>query len=114
MIKNFEKYLSDFYTILAIAIILDPQHKMTFIEFAYNKAYGQNLEDLKHVQDKLFSVFGEYNLITPSSSTTSVLTQMRDVGSSAKRNDNSQSTLNQRTIEMFKEFDDFDSMDCSA
>ena len=73
MIKKFEKYLSDFCTILAIAVILDPQHKMTFIEFAYNKSYGQNSEDLKHVRDKLFSVFGEYNLIIPSSSTTSVL-----------------------------------------
>ncbi|KAL9432915.1 hypothetical protein AB3S75_027850 [Citrus x aurantiifolia] len=87
---------------------------MAFIEFAYSKAYGQNSEELKHVRDKLFSIFGEYNLITPSSSTTSVLTQMSDVGSSAGHNDNSQSTLNQRTMDMFKEFDDFDNMDCSA
>ncbi|KAL9426901.1 hypothetical protein AB3S75_033641 [Citrus x aurantiifolia] len=114
MIEKFEKYWSDFCTILAIAVILDPRYKMTFIEFAYSKAYGQNSEELKHVRDKLFSIFGEYNLITPSSSTTSVLTQMSDVGSSAGRNDNSQSTLNQRTMDMFKEFDDFDNMDCSA
>ena len=53
-------------------------------------------------RDKLFSIFGEYNLITPSSFTTFVLTQMSDVGSSAGRNDNSQSTLNQRTMDMFK------------
>ncbi|KAK9208688.1 hypothetical protein WN944_001048 [Citrus x changshan-huyou] len=89
MIEKFEKYWSDFCTILAIA-------------------------ELKHVRDKLFLVFGEYNLITPSSSSTSVLTQMSDVSSSAGRNDNGQSTLNQRAMDMFKEFDDFDSMDCSA
>ncbi|KAL9460451.1 hypothetical protein AB3S75_003622 [Citrus x aurantiifolia] len=114
MIKNFEKYWSDFCTILAIAVILDPRYKMTFIEFAYSKFYGQNSEELKHVRDKLFSIFGEYNLITSSSSTTSVLTQMSDVGSSAGRNDNRQSTLNQMTMDMFKEFDGFDNMDCSA
>ncbi|KAK9195172.1 hypothetical protein WN943_003291 [Citrus x changshan-huyou] len=96
MIEKFEKYWSDFCTILAIAIILDPRYKMAFIEFAYSKVYGQNSEELKHVRDKLFSIFGEYNLITPSSSTTSVLTQMSDVGSSAGQ------------------FDDFDNMDCSA
>ncbi|KAH9768374.1 putative AC transposase [Citrus sinensis] len=114
MIEKFEKYWSDFCTILAIAVILDPRYKMAFIEFAYSKVYGQNSEELKHVRDKLFSIFDEYNLITPSSSTTSILTQMSDVGSSAGRNDNSQSTLNQRTMDMFKEFDDFDNMDCSA
>ena len=75
---------------------------MSFIEFTYNKAYGQNSEELKHVRDKLFLVFGEYNLITPSSSSTSVLTQMSDVGSSAGRNDNSQSTLNQRVMDIYK------------
>ncbi|KAH9768720.1 putative AC transposase [Citrus sinensis] len=109
MIEKFEKYWYDFCTILAIAVILDPRYKMAFIEFAYNKAYGQNSEELKHVRDKLFSIFGEYNLITPSSSTTSVLTQMSDVGSSAGRNDNSQSTQDHGY-----EFDDFDNMDCSA
>ncbi|KAH9722750.1 putative AC transposase [Citrus sinensis] len=114
MIEKFEKYWYDFCTILAITVILDPRYKMAFIEFAYSKVYGQNSEELKHVRDKLFSIFGEYNLITPSSSTTSVLTQMSDVGSSAGRNDDSQSTLNQRTMDMFKEFDDFDNMDCSA
>ncbi|KAL9460420.1 hypothetical protein AB3S75_003598 [Citrus x aurantiifolia] len=114
LIEKLEKYWSDFCTILAIAVILDRRYKMAFIEFAYSKAYGQNSEELKHVRDKLFSIFGEYNLITPSSSTTYVLTQMSDVGSSAGRNDNSQSTLNQRTMDMFKEFDDFDNMDCSA
>ncbi|KAL9409115.1 hypothetical protein AB3S75_047492 [Citrus x aurantiifolia] len=110
MIEEFEKYWSDFCTILAIAVILDPRYKMAFIEFACSKAYGQNSKELKHVQDKLFSIFGEYNLIAPSSSTTSVLTQMSDVGSSTGRNDNSQSTLNQRTMDMFKEFDDFDNI----
>ncbi|KAH9712218.1 BED-type domain-containing protein [Citrus sinensis] len=114
MIEKFEKYWYDFCTILAIAVILDSRYKMAFIEFAYSKVYGQNSEELKHVRDKLFSIFGEYNLITPSSSTTSILTQMSDVGSSAGRNDNSQSTLNQRTMDMFKEFDDFDNMDCNA
>ncbi|XP_015383092.1 zinc finger BED domain-containing protein RICESLEEPER 2-like [Citrus sinensis] len=114
MIEKFEKYWYDFCTILEIAVILDPRYKMAFIEFAYNKAYGQNSEELKHVRDKLFLVFGKYNLITPSSSSTSVLTQMSDVSSSAGRNDNGQSTLNQRAMDMLKEFDDFDSMDCSA
>ena len=75
---------------------------MAFIEFAYNKAYCQNLEELKHVRDKLFLIFGEYNLITPSSSSTSVLTQMSDVSSSAGRNDNGHSTLNQRAMDIFK------------
>ena len=54
MIEKFEKYWSDFCTILAIEVILDPRYKMLFIEFAYNKAYGQNSKELKHVRDKLF------------------------------------------------------------
>ncbi|KAK9187258.1 hypothetical protein WN944_018650 [Citrus x changshan-huyou] len=49
MIEKFEKYWYDFCTILAIAVILDPRYKIAFIEFAYNKAYGQNSEELKHV-----------------------------------------------------------------
>ncbi|KAK9222871.1 hypothetical protein WN944_011311 [Citrus x changshan-huyou] len=49
MIEKFEKYWSDFCTILAIAVILDPRYKMAFIEFAYSKAYGPNSKELKHV-----------------------------------------------------------------
>ena len=97
MITKFQKYWFDFCTILAIACILDPRYKMSFIEFAYKKAYGEDSQELKNVQNKLFSLFDEYRLAKPSSS-SSTLTQENHVGKSSGRKENA---LNQ-SLDIFK------------
>lgn len=63
MIGKFEKCWSEFSDILAIAIILDPRYKLTFIEWCYRKLYeGHYAFKLKKkkIRDRLFSLFANY------------------------------------------------------
>ncbi|KAI0526836.1 hypothetical protein KFK09_002428 [Dendrobium nobile] len=61
MIAKFEKYWSEFSVILAIAVILDPRYKFTFVEWCYRRLYvGDYVLELKKVKDKLFSLFSNY------------------------------------------------------
>ncbi|XP_061373411.1 zinc finger BED domain-containing protein RICESLEEPER 2-like [Gastrolobium bilobum] len=76
LFTKFEKYWHDFSLILAIAVILDPRYKLSFVESCYNKLYGADgKNELTKVKNKLNSLFCEYaidgirNYSTSSSST---------------------------------------------
>ncbi|KAK2658906.1 hypothetical protein Ddye_005439 [Dipteronia dyeriana] len=60
MYTKFYKYWSDFSTILAIAIILNPRYKMEFMMFVYERLYGAESKQLEEVKGKLFALFNEY------------------------------------------------------
>ncbi|KAK2646274.1 hypothetical protein Ddye_021469 [Dipteronia dyeriana] len=60
MYTKFHKYWSDFSTILAIAIILDPRYKMEFVMFVYERLYDAESKQLEEVKGKLFALFNEY------------------------------------------------------
>ncbi|KAK2645950.1 hypothetical protein Ddye_021145 [Dipteronia dyeriana] len=60
MYTKFNKYWSDFSTILAITIILDPRYKMEFVMFVYERLYGVKSKQLEEVKGKLFVLFNEY------------------------------------------------------
>ncbi|KAK2646611.1 hypothetical protein Ddye_021806 [Dipteronia dyeriana] len=60
MYTKFNKYWSDFSTILAIAIILDPRYKMEFVMFVYERLYGAESKQFEEVKRKLFALFNEY------------------------------------------------------
>ena len=57
MNMKFEKYLSEYSLILAIAIILDPRYKLHFVEWAYTKLHGKDSEELNCFRDTLTSLF---------------------------------------------------------
>ncbi|XP_059454974.1 zinc finger BED domain-containing protein RICESLEEPER 1-like [Corylus avellana] len=70
-----EEY-SQFSSVLAIAVILDPRYKLDIVRFCYTKIYGmEGSTQVKHVRDKLSYLFMEYSSspTTSSSSTTSAL-----------------------------------------
>ena len=66
MYKKYYKYWGEFSVILAIALILGPRYKMTFVEFAYKKVYGIDSLELEIVRNKLISLFNEYTLASMS------------------------------------------------
>ncbi|KAL6194562.1 hypothetical protein ACLB2K_035644 [Fragaria x ananassa] len=57
---KFKKYLSDYCTILGIAVVLDPRFKMEFVEWAYDILYGRDSSQLKDFSDTLSSLYGAY------------------------------------------------------
>ncbi|XP_028549690.1 zinc finger BED domain-containing protein RICESLEEPER 2-like [Dendrobium catenatum] len=64
MLVKFEKYWFDFCDILAIAVILDPRYKFTFVEWCYKKLYGGDyISETKKVRDKLFALFSNYEKV---------------------------------------------------
>ena len=69
ILVKFEKYWIEFSVVLAIAVVLDPRYKLSFIDWCYQKLYGyaSSLQYLK-VCEKLFALFGEYvgNVFAPS------------------------------------------------
>ncbi|KAL5564800.1 hypothetical protein UlMin_027964 [Ulmus minor] len=99
MWPKFQKYWSDFSIILAIACILDPRYKMTFVEFCYKKAHGEDCLEILVLRSKLQVLFDEYNKPEPSQS-TSLLT-------SKKGNESSTQPTEDMDVELdlFKEFD---------
>ncbi|KAK2663317.1 hypothetical protein Ddye_001891 [Dipteronia dyeriana] len=60
MYNKFNKYWTDFSTILAIVIVLDPRYKMEFVEFVYDRLYGEESEKLVVLKTKLHALFNEY------------------------------------------------------
>ena len=71
MLDKCEKYLLQYNSVLAIAVILDPCYKLDIVRFCYTKIYGMECSTLvKHVRDKLSYLFMEYSGSTTSSSNT--------------------------------------------
>ncbi|XP_024030981.1 zinc finger BED domain-containing protein RICESLEEPER 2-like [Morus notabilis] len=62
MWPKFQKYWSQFSSILGIALVFDPRYKMQFIDLCYNKAFRHNSEELFSLREKLESLFDEYAL----------------------------------------------------
>ncbi|KAK2663323.1 hypothetical protein Ddye_001897 [Dipteronia dyeriana] len=58
--NKFNKYWVDFPTILAIAIVLNPRYKMEFVEFVYDRLYGEESNQLVVLKTKLHALFNEY------------------------------------------------------
>ncbi|KAK2633930.1 hypothetical protein Ddye_028722 [Dipteronia dyeriana] len=70
MFTKFYKYWVDSCTILAIAVILDPRYKMKFVEFAFEKVYGDGSVQLELVRNTLYSLFSEYMTNSTGTSTS--------------------------------------------
>ncbi|KAI0504116.1 hypothetical protein KFK09_015063 [Dendrobium nobile] len=63
MIVKFEKYWYEFSDILAVAVILDPRYKMTFVEWCYQRLYDSNYKsELRKLRLKLISLSANYSL----------------------------------------------------
>jgi len=61
LFAKFEKYWSEFSTIMAIATILDPRYKYQFAEWAYKRVYGDGYSiELSLLKNKLFALYDEY------------------------------------------------------
>ena len=73
MFTKFDKYWTEFSTIMEITGILDPCYKFQFADWAYKKIYvGIHDAQLGLLKDKLFALFDEYvkasNLASTSAS----------------------------------------------
>jgi len=76
MFAKFEKYWSEFSTIMAIATVLDPRYKYQFAEWAYKRVYGDGYSiELSLLKNKLFALYDEYTKsfkgLSPSSNPSS-------------------------------------------
>ncbi|KAG5036599.1 hypothetical protein JHK86_017439 [Glycine max] len=61
--KNFDQYWRESCLILAIAVAMDPRHKMKLVEFTFAKIFGENAEEwIKIVEDGLRELFIEYSM----------------------------------------------------
>lgn len=60
MYSKFEKYRVEPSTILTIAVILDPRHKIQFVDFCYSKLYDPGSVEAIRVREKLNSMFSLY------------------------------------------------------
>jgi hypothetical protein len=69
MISKFEKYLSEFSLVLAIAVVLDPRYKLRLVKYYYTKIYGADSQEYENVTKTLTKLFMEYSAPTTSSST---------------------------------------------
>ncbi|KAK1568528.1 hypothetical protein Q3G72_025505 [Acer saccharum] len=87
MYSKYDKYWGDFSVILAIALVLDPRYKMTFVEFAYKKVYGSESVELDNVRNKLFSLFNEY-MMHSTRSTRRVTSNSLPSGSGSHESEN--------------------------
>ncbi|KAI9156677.1 hypothetical protein LWI28_010450 [Acer negundo] len=70
MYTKFYKYWADSCIILAIAVILDPRYKMKFVEFAFEKVYGDGSVQLELVRNTLYSLFSDYMTNSTETSTS--------------------------------------------
>ncbi|KAJ1410089.1 Zinc finger, BED-type [Sesbania bispinosa] len=60
--KNFDQYWRESCLILAIAVAMDPRHKMKLVESTFSKIFGENAEAwIRIVEDSLRELFIEYN-----------------------------------------------------
>nr|XP_025676722.1 zinc finger BED domain-containing protein DAYSLEEPER isoform X1 [Arachis hypogaea]XP_025676723.1 zinc finger BED domain-containing protein DAYSLEEPER isoform X1 [Arachis hypogaea] len=61
--EKFDRYWRESCPILAMAIALDPRHKMKLVEFTFSKILGENAEPwIRTVDDALREMFIEYNI----------------------------------------------------
>ena len=61
MLQRLDKYMNDMFLVLAIASVMDPRCKMTYIEYIYSKSEisdGNSQSTL--VLDAMRSLFGDY------------------------------------------------------
>lgn len=69
MFEKFDKYWSEFSTIMGIAVVFDPRFKFQVIDWAYSKIFGQSASlEVELFKGKLFALFDEYSVCTPTSS----------------------------------------------
>jgi len=61
MMNKFDKYWSEYSTILSIAMILDPQMKLEALRFYYSKLDPSTCDKkLNHIKGKMYKLFEEY------------------------------------------------------
>ncbi|KAG5553175.1 hypothetical protein RHGRI_011145 [Rhododendron griersonianum] len=61
MKEKFDKYWDCFSVVLSFAIILDPRYKLQFVEFCYERLYGNDaVSRAKILRDKLYVIFKGY------------------------------------------------------
>ncbi|KAL5550725.1 hypothetical protein UlMin_000901 [Ulmus minor] len=104
---KFQKYWADFSVILAIACILDPRYKMTFVKLCYKKAHGEDSLEILVVRNKLYSLFDEYKSKSSHPTTTSVSSRANEATSHLE------SMKVESNLDLFKEFDDITSEEFS-
>lgn len=62
MFGKFEKYWSEFSTIMAISVVFDPRYKFQLVDWAFKKIYGSSADvELELFKGKLFALFDEYS-----------------------------------------------------
>ncbi|XP_050898542.1 zinc finger BED domain-containing protein DAYSLEEPER isoform X1 [Lathyrus oleraceus] len=62
LLQNFDQYWRDSCLILAVAVAMDPRHKMKLVETTFAKIFGENAEPwIRIVEDGLHELFIEYN-----------------------------------------------------
>lgn len=67
---KFDKYWSDFSTIMGIAVVFDPRYKFQVIEWAFKKIYGSTSDvEIDLFKKKLFALFDEYVAISSKTKT---------------------------------------------
>lgn len=64
MFQKFDKYWKYYNILFAIVVIIDPKFKMHFVEFCYEKLYGESSNELSLFKSKLVSLFEEYMSIS--------------------------------------------------
>lgn len=74
MYEKFEKYWTEYNSLLAIAVVFDPRYKMQVVEFAFKKIYGVDggKTESDKVKNLLFSVYNEYKMELSSNVSTSI------------------------------------------
>lgn len=105
MLSFLEKYWSSFSMILAIAVILDPRYKFSFVEWCYKKLYGDGGVHMSmKVKEKLYSLFSMYASapkLLPGYKTVIVAGNSSNKGSFNAQ----ETTFSSVTDDFFKEFD---------
>lgn len=72
MMIKFEKCWSDYSVVLALEAVLDPENKLTSLEYMYEKVDPLTLNiKTNEIKQKLYTLFEMYRHLHTSSSTTS-------------------------------------------
>ncbi|KAG2727020.1 hypothetical protein I3760_01G140900 [Carya illinoinensis] len=96
ILAKFEKYWFEFNVLLVIAVILDPQYKLHFVDFSYTKL-DCSIEYM-NIRSKMSSLFMEYS---SSSASTCSTTTSDSTFSRAE----SQSLINKQEFDSFRHDD---------